>query len=186
MKFFQPQPLLQAAEQDVNARADGQDVIGHEEILEIQDIAAQQLVASLHRLKPRTAGSDRMNRPMVPMRHIFLRDRLGNRSVKHEIMFSITPMTVDMAAKIINRKNSAPQSDRPHLLENARQGDEDERGARTRVYVKGKACRNNDQTGAQCDKGIECGNVDGLAEQRALAADIRAENRHGRPCRPTG
>ena len=62
-----------------------------------------------HRLKPSTHGSDSNASAMPFTMHAFVRG-MPHSSMLKPTMFSNTAMTVDSAAKLMNRKNSAPHS----------------------------------------------------------------------------
>ena len=59
------------------------------------------------RLNPNTHGSDSSNTSTKFIAIDFFLD-ISNFSEQHAIIFSNTAMTVDKAAKVINRKNIAP------------------------------------------------------------------------------
>ena len=85
-----------AAEQCKDERAERKDIGGNDKIPEIQPCCAVCKRLKMDEIKTKCGGQGKNSRTMARI-------------------FSQTPSTVDMAAKIINRKNSDPQRRPPDI-----------------------------------------------------------------------
>lgn len=65
------------------------------------------------------------------------------------------------------------------MIENIRQGNKDQVRAAVRIYAERIAGREDDQTGKERHKGIQCGNPHGFSEKCVLLADVAPENGDG-------
>ena len=64
------------------------------------------------------------------------------------------------------------------MVKDIRQGDKDQARSGGRAYAERKTCRENDQTGHDCYKGIQNRNICRFSKQRSFFSDIASEDRH--------
>ena len=74
------------------------------------------------------------------------------------------------------RNKAAPDPSAAHGVKNIRQCDEDQVRTAVRVDAECEACRKDDQTGDQCDAGIQDRNADCLTGQTSGSVDVTSEN----------
>ncbi len=104
-----------------------------------------------------------------------------------EMMFSKTARIVENAAKLRNRKNSAPpETAQGHGGEDIGQGHEDQSRSGGGFHAVGKAGRDHDQRGGQRHEGIQHRYVQGFAEKPAVLADVGTEDGHGADAKGQG
>ena len=76
-------------------------------------------------------------------------------------------------------EQAAPQPAHGHVGKNVGQGDKNEAGAGGLVHAISKAGRENDEAGRNGYECIQHHHTDGLAQQRALFANVAAKDGHG-------
>ena len=167
------------AEQQVDQRAERQPDIRHEEVLEVEHVraVAERLEA----------------RPDVKAEHARQRQQDHQHDVDGRRLFAAPAGQVHAAGHDVlehgqhgrerrerheHEEQASPQTAERHVVEDVRQGDEDQVRAAVRCNVKREARREDDKTRRERHERIQNGNVDGLAEQCAALADIAAEDRH--------
>ena len=72
----------------------------------------------------------------------------------------------------------APQAAALHIDKDLRQGLENKGRSRVRLHVVGEACRKDDQSGHDRDKGIQRRDADRLADQRIVIRHVGSEDLH--------
>ena len=166
------------AEKQQQQAAEGQQVVGHDEVLNALDVAdAGHHDAGKHveAQQTRQAQEEKQNAidragllaGRAPLVHREAHDVLedghhgAKRGKAHE-----------------QEEKRAPKLAEWHLLENAGKRDEHQARAAARLDAKGEASGEDDETGHEGDEGIDAGNAHGLARKRAVLAQVAAENQH--------
>ena len=97
----------------------------------------------------------------------------------HGRMFSQTPSTVESAANTMNRKKRVPPpAAARHVVEYAGHRVKQQARPGSDLQPVGEAGREDDDAGQHRDKGVQQDDMDRFAHQRAVLADIAAEDRH--------
>lgn len=177
--IVKPPAVARNAEQQVDKRAERQEQIADEKVLEVEDGAAERREkVRLPDVIAEDAGQ-RQNRNQhevdergllprpVEQLHVAADDVLkhrkdgGERRKRHE-----------------NEEQAAPESAERHIGKDVGQGDEDEVRPRIRVDAVAEAGGENDETRRDGNKSVERDHAHRLAEQRVISADVTAEDRH--------
>ena len=174
-----PAVTLGAAEENKDERADGQKVIGNDEIPEVQPCGAfsEGLEGKLA-VTESGGGSESENNDTAddaalgaaPTGHfadagenvLEYGEHGGHSSEDHE-----------------QEEDGTPQTAAGHVVEYGSHGVEEEAGACADFHVVGEASGEDDKTGSDGNEGVQNNNVDGLTHEGALLVDIAAEDSHG-------
>ena len=166
------------AEEQQQQAAEGQQVIGHDEVLNALDVAdagyhdAGKHVEAQQARQAQKEKQDAVDRAgllagRAPLVHREAHDVLedghhgAERGKAHE-----------------QEEERAPKLAERHLLKNAGKRDEHEARAAAGLDAKGKAGGEDDEAGHEGDEGVNAGDAYGLAGKRAVFAQVTAENQH--------
>ncbi len=117
MKFFQPQPLRVVQKSTKISEPIGSRLLDTMKSSRPSTEPPMTGAKPLHTFMPSTAGMASTKMPMPVISELLPRLQ-PHSSMPKAMMFSNTAMTVDRAAKAMNRKNRVPQNCPPHICWN--------------------------------------------------------------------
>ena len=168
------------AEYRKDQRADREQKVADDEILAVEDITpADQVYGAPEIVSERTGNTCRQQ----------------DNKADHRRFHSAPPEVVHTGGDDVfkyrdngrqaregheDEEQRTPQPTERHVDKYLRQGDEDQRGSRRRLYIIREAGGENDQTRYDRDKGIQRGDPQRLAAEGEVLAHITAEDLHRR------
>ena len=174
-----PAPACYAEEQ-VDQTANGQQQIGHDEVLTIQYGAAGSLglESTPHIISQHTGQAEEQN-PYTANHAGGAASQVEQLHDAGNDVFKYSHHCGEAGEGHEQEEQGSPHLTAGHVGKYVGQGDENQARACIRGHAVGEACREDNQPGADGHKGVQGTDVHGFAAQGVLAGHVAAEDFHG-------